>query len=94
MLGNTTLGTPCGDCLDASLVSLDLRTVCTRSELEEGVKGDVEPWGLLLGFLHEVCVDATEDGLVGDDEDVFGALEFHDDGLETDDNVTVAVGRS
>ena len=43
-------------------------------------------------FVHEVGVDAAEDGLVGYDENVFAALEFHDDGFEADHYVAVAVG--
>lgn len=58
-------------------------------ELDEGVQGHIHPGALGLVLLHEVCVDAAQDGLVGDDEDVLATLELHDDGLETDDDVAV-----
>jgi hypothetical protein len=56
------------------------------------VQWDVQPGRLLLVFFHEVGVDAAEDRLVRYDEDVFAALEFHDDGLEADYDVAVAGG--
>lgn len=42
-----------------------------------------------MADIHEVREDAAHDGLVRDDEDVFGALEFHDDGLQADHDVAV-----
>ena len=59
-------------------------------ELDERVKRDFHPRTSFLGHVHEVGVDAAQDGLVRHDEDVFRALEFHDDGFEADDDVAVA----
>ena len=60
-------------------------------ELDEGMQRHLHPRALLLGDIHVVGVDAAEDGLVGDDDDVLAALELHDDGLEADDDVAVAL---
>ena len=60
-----------------------------RRQLHQRVQRDIHPGRLVLRDVHEVCIDASYDGLVRDDEDVFGAFEFHDDGFETDDDVAV-----
>lgn len=47
------------------------------------------PWGLGLRLLLEVGVDAAEHSLVGDDEDVLGPLQLHDDGLQADHDIAI-----
>lgn len=89
MLGDTTLASPRAHSRDLGIVALDIGSVGAGSEFDERVKWDIQPGTLLLGFLHKVGVDASEDGLVGDDKNVFAALEFHDDGFEADDDVPV-----
>lgn len=90
MLRNTAFSAPGTDGFDAGLVDLLLGAVRTRGQLDERVQGDVEPGGFLLVFFHEVGVDAAEDCLVRDDEDVLAAFQLHDDGLEADHDVAVA----
>lgn len=91
MLCNATLGSPRADSFNTSFISDLFGSIGSWSKFDEGVKWDVEPWRPSLIFFHEVGVNAAKDGLVGDDEDVLGAFEFHDDGFETDDDVTVAI---
>jgi len=69
--------------------SLLLRAVRLGCQPYQRVQRHLHPWTLLLRHVLEVGVDAAEDGLVGHDEDVFAALEFHDDGFETDHNIAV-----
>jgi hypothetical protein len=53
------------------------------------VQGHLHPWALLLRHVHKVCVYASQDGLVCDDQDVLAALKLHDDRLEADHHVAV-----
>ncbi len=58
-------------------------------QLNQSMQRHLHPGRLFLADVLEVGVDATEDSLVSDDEDVVGTLELHDDGFEADDNVAV-----
>lgn len=89
MLRRRALSAPGRDGGDIGLEALLLGTVGARGQLDEGVEGYFHPGRLLLGNVHEVGVNTAEDSLVGDDDDVLAALEFHDDGLQTDDHVAV-----
>lgn len=91
MLRHTPLRPPRTNSRDVGFELLDLRPVGLRGELEEGVQGHLHPGAAVLGQLHEVGQDAAHDGLVGDDDDVLAALEFHDDGLEAEDDVAVGL---
>ena len=71
MLRDTTLTTPRADGIDSRAGVFFDGAVSARGEFDEGVEWDVEPGRFALVFLHEVSVDAAEDGLVGHDEDVF-----------------------
>lgn len=53
------------------------------------MKRDIHPGALPLRHIHEIGVDTTDDGLVGDDEYVFGTFKFHYDGFETNHDVAV-----
>jgi hypothetical protein len=89
MLRRRALSAPGRDGGDIGLEALLLGAVGAGGQLEEGVEGNFHPGRLLLGNVHEVGVDAAQNGLVGDDDDVLAALEFHDDGLQADDHVAI-----
>ena len=54
------------------------------------MKRDRHPGGFFLGFFHEIGVDAPDDGLMCDYQDVFAAFKFHYYGLEADYDVSIA----
>lgn len=91
MLSGAALATPRADGLDFSLVDLYLGAVGPRRELHERVKRYWYPGAFFLCLLHKVGIDATNDGLVRNDENVLAALQFHDDGLEADHYIPVAL---
>ena len=91
VLGLAALLAPSADGRYVSVDTLLLGLIRTRRELDETVQRNVHPRALILRRAHEVGVDAAQDGLVGDDEDVLAALELHDDGLEADDDVAVGL---
>jgi hypothetical protein len=70
VLRDAALPAPGADGWDLGIVALLLRAVGPWGQLDEGVQRDGHPWGVGLGLLHEVGVDAAQDGLVGHDEDV------------------------
>jgi hypothetical protein len=90
MFRKTALASPRRHGLNSSLENLLIRSVRTRRQLDQRVQGNVEPRRFLLVLFHEVGVDAAQDGLVRDDEDVFAAFQLHDYGLEPDYDVAVA----
>lgn len=89
MLCFSPLSSPRADGRNIRLQSLFLRRVGFWREFDQRVKGHFHPRTLFLGYVHKVCVDAPEDCLMRDDQDVFAALELHDDGLQSDDDVAV-----
>ena len=91
MLRNAAFAAPRTDSRDLRIISLLLRSIGAGGELDKSVKGDGHPGRFLLGFLHKVRVDATKDCLMRDDEDIFAALKFHNDGLQADDDVTITM---
>ena len=74
---------------DIGLEALLLGAVGARGKLDERVQRDLHPGALFLRHVHVVGVDAPQHGLMGHDDDVLAAFEFHDDGLESDDDVAV-----
>lgn len=91
MLRRTALPTPGANGLNVCFVRLHLSAVGPRRQLHQRMQWDRHPGALFLRLLHEVGVDAANDGLVGDYENVLAPLEFHNYGLESDDNVAVAL---
>lgn len=89
VLSRSTLSAPGRYGGDISLEAFLVCAVSTRGEFDEGVQRDLHPGTLLLRDVHEVGVDAAQDGLVGDDDDVLAAFQLHDDRLQTDDDVAV-----
>ena len=91
MLRLTPFSPPRTDGRDVGLEPLLLGPVGLGRQLHERVQRDLHPRTLALVQVVEVGEDAADDGLVGDDDDVLAALELHDDGLEADDDVAVAL---
>ena len=89
MLGRASLASPCTDGRDISLVPLFFCSICLGRKLDQGVQWHVHPRALGLILLHKIGVNASQNRLVGDDEDVLAALKLHDDGLKTDDHVAI-----
>ena len=89
MLRRTPLTPKRADGRDVRLEALLLGTVRPGGQLDERVQRHLHPGALLLRHVHVVGVDAPQHGLVGHDDDVLAALQFHDDGLEPDDDVAV-----
>lgn len=58
------------------------------------MKRNLHPRTLLLGGVEEVGVDAAQDGLMGDNDDILTALEFHDNGFQADNNIAVGLSSS
>lgn len=56
-------------------------SICSRCQLDECVQWDIHPRALGLVLLHEVCVNASQYGLVSHDENIFASLQFHNDWL-------------
>lgn len=75
--------------LDGDREPLLVATIGLGRELDERVKGDLDVWQLVLRESLEEGVEAANDGLVADDKDVILSLKLHDNGLETDDDVSV-----
>jgi hypothetical protein len=77
-----------------SLELLKLGAVRLGRQLHQRMQWHLHP-GRSLGIdFHEVCVDAAQDCLVGDDEDVLGPLEFHYDWFDADDDIPVRFAAS
>lgn len=91
VLCRSALSTPGRDSGDISLEALLFGAVSAGGEFDESVQRHLHPGTLLLGHVHEVGVDAAEDSLVGNDDDILTALQFHDDGLKADDDVAVGL---
>lgn len=53
------------------------------------MQGYLDVRQILMGQIVEVCVEATQDRLMSNDQDVFLSLKFHDDGFEANDDVPV-----
>lgn len=90
VLGRAALPPPRADRLDVSLVSLHFGPIRPRCQLDQRVERYGYPGTLFLRLLHKVRINAADDGLMRDDEDVLAALQLHDDGLEADHHVAVA----
>lgn len=53
------------------------------------MQGDVHPRALGLILLHEVGVDASQDGLMSYNENVFASFQLHNYGLEANNHIAV-----
>ena len=90
MLGRAALTPPRADSLDVSLVSLHLGPICPWCQLDQRVQRHGDPWAFFLRLLHKVRINAADDGLVRNDEDVLAALQFHYNGLKSGHHIAVA----
>lgn len=91
MFCGAAFATPGAYGLDLGVVFLQLGVVGARRKFYQGMQRHRHPRTFFLRFLHEVGVDAANDGLMRDDEYVLAAFELHDDGLEADDHIAVAL---
>lgn len=89
VLGGASLAPPGADRGDVGLIANLLGAIGAGGQLDEGMKGNVHPGALSLVLLHEVSVDAAQNGLVSDDENVFTSLQFHNNRLKADDDVAI-----
>lgn len=89
MLGSAALPSPSADGFDASTHPLDLGPVRAGRQLDQGVQWDVHPGAGALVLLSKVGVNTSENGLVGDYENILRPLQLHDDGLQSNDHVPV-----
>ena len=71
------------------LEALLLRTIRPGRQLDKRMQRHLHPRTLLLRHIHIIGVDAPQDGLVRNNDDVLAALQLHDDGLEPNDHVAV-----
>jgi hypothetical protein len=91
MLSDTSFATPGADCWNLGIIAFFDGSIRSGSQLDEGVKRDIHPRRLFLRLLHEVGVDATEDGLMCNDQYIFRSLQLHDNWLKADNDVPVTV---
>lgn len=49
----------------------------------------LHPGTLLLRHIHIIRIDAPQHSLMRHDDDILTAFQLHDDGLESDDDVTI-----
>lgn len=94
VLSCASLAPPGADSWYVGLVPHLFCPICLRCELDECVQGHVHPRTLCLVLLHEVCVDASQHGLVCNDENILASFQLHDDGLKSNNNVTVRLAAS
>lgn len=87
----TSLPTPCRHRWDICLEALLSRSICFGCELHQRVKRNFQPWRLIGAGIHEIGIDASDDGLMGDDDDVVASLQLHDDWLQSNDHVTIGL---
>lgn len=91
MLGTTPLRPKGADGSNVRLEPLFLSMIRLGRQLDQRMQRNLHPRALLLRHIHIVSVDTPKDSLMGDDDDILAALEFHDDRLEADDDVAVAL---
>lgn len=89
MFRGTPFATPRRNCRDVGFEALFLRAVRAGRQLDQRMKGDFHPRTLFLGHIVEIRIDAPQNRLMGDDDHVLAPLQFHDDGLEADDDISV-----
>ena len=69
--------------------ALLLGAVRPGGQLDQRMQRHLHPGTLLLRHVHIIRVDAPQHGLMRHDDDVLTALQLHDDGLESDDDVAI-----
>ena len=89
MFGGAAFAAPGTHGWNIGFPALLVGAVRLGSELDESVQGHVHPRALRLILFHEIGIDAPQHSLMRDNENVFAAFQFHDDGLEADDHVSV-----
>lgn len=81
VFGRRALRPPCRNSGDVRLEALLVGAICARRELDERMERHLHPGTLLLRCVEEVGIDAAENGLVRDNDDVLATLQLHDNWL-------------
>lgn len=89
MLSFASLTSPRADRGYISLQPFLLSRVRLGRQLDQSMEGYFHPRTLLLRDVHEVCVDTSQDGLMGDDQDVLAAFQLHYNRFESNDHVAI-----
>ncbi len=88
---SAALLTKCADGWNIRFEPLLLGRVSPWCELDECVERNLHPGGFLLGNIHVISVNASQHGLMGHDDNILAPFKLHDDRLEADDDVAVAL---
>lgn len=89
MLGRSAFPSPGGHCWNVGFEALLLGTVCAGCQFDQCVERDFHPRALLLRHVVKVGVDTSQNSLVSDNDDVFAALELHDDRFQSNYDVSI-----
>lgn len=90
MLGDTPFLPKGADSRNVPFESLLFRPICSWCQLDDSVEWNFHPRRLLLRYIHVVSVDASQNCLMRNNDDVLASFQLHDDGLQPDDDVSVA----
>jgi len=77
--------------LDIDLESPLLAGIGSGGELDDGMEGDFEVGESLEGVIHKVGVEASEDGLVSNDQDIFLSFQIHEHRFQTLNNIPIGL---
>lgn len=89
VLGTTPFSSPCTNSRDLGKEPGFHRAVRSRRESDERVQRDFHPWAFFLVTSHVVRVDAPQDRLMRDDQNILTAFELHYYRLQPDHNIAV-----
>ena len=89
VLCTAPLPSPRADRGNIRLESLLLCTICLGRQFDQCVQRDFHPGALFLGHVHEICIDASQNGLMRNNQDILTPFQFHDNWLESNDHVAV-----
>ena len=81
VFGRGSLASPCGYSWNIGFETLLLCTICPRRQFDQCVERNLHPRTLLLRHIMEVRVYASQNRLVGDDDNVLTAFQLHNDRL-------------
>ena len=82
------------DSLDVDLEPSLLACIGAGSELDDRVEWNLDVGELFVRVVHKVGVDAAQNGLMSDDQNVALSLQLHDNGLQPKNNIAVRLSSS
>ena len=91
MLRRAPLSPPSAHRGDIRPEPLLLGTIRPGSQFDQRMQRDLHPGALLLWHVHVIRIYAPEHGLMRHDNNVFASFQFHDDGLQTYNDVAIAL---